>query len=165
MTTGVLPYGDEPGFRPRWDPIVRAEQGCDCPECRAALGLSARPPTKKAIAKAESLLRRYLTPEQRTEWELHQKLTLRGSDGSLFVITPRRAPSHNAVLREDGLGISVWPVGMAIAADWALSMKLYLEHDEHRVVGSGRMCASSAKKSASFASSSIAVLTLFSASL
>jgi hypothetical protein len=121
--------------------VGRTPEVCDCPECRRdreRMGIY--PPDGEAIERAETLLRRFLTPEQAAEWEKYQRLTIKGSDGALFRIWPKHVGYHQSVVRKgyrEALGIAVWPIGLTIAADWALAMKLYIEHDAHNVVNSG----------------------------
>jgi len=121
-----------------YSPVVgtRTANTCDCATCRE----SRRPPRvkKEAIAKAEALLRRFLSDEQIDQWERYQSILVEGDTKEVFRLTPGFYPAHNSVVRKvDELGISVWPIGLTIAADWVLAMMLYLQNDADLVVNSG----------------------------
>lgn len=117
------------------------ETQCGCEACRAQA--LARDP--EAQARAEGLLQQHLTPEQADDWRASRAFNVRGSNGSLFRLTASERGSHSSVVREEyllpdpafSLGVAVWPVGLQIEADWALSMLLYLRANETEVVNSG----------------------------
>jgi len=92
---------------------------------------------KQAVERAEMLLRQYLTNEQLEDWEAHGSIVVKGSLGHLFRLTPRYSGYHKSVVREDHLGIAVWPIGLDIPADWVLAMMLRLEAHEDKVVEAG----------------------------
>lgn len=118
----------------------------------------AMPVTPEARERSEALLREYLTPEQLADWEGNRAFNVRGSDGSLFRLTPALHGSHSSVVRRGpvrptdpneakyyaspdgthGLGICVWPHGLQVVpADWALALMLYLQANEDQVVRTG----------------------------
>lgn len=86
---------------------------------------------------AEELLAQFLTPEQQLQWDRHQYFDVETRPGIWFRVAPGRAQTYGAIVREDGLGICVWPIGLDIKADWALAMLLYLLDNDHTVVDSG----------------------------
>jgi hypothetical protein len=94
-------------------------------------------PPKRAVERAEKLLRRFLTEQQIADWEEHRSIVVTGSAGGKYQLTPVWSPNHRAVVREDGLGISAWPEGLTIQADWLLAMVLWLQANEAHVVGRG----------------------------
>jgi hypothetical protein len=120
--------------------MTMAVTGCTCADCerlRRHELPKLREQMAKADAKAEDLLRRFLTPAQQKEWDTKRQITVVGSEGGTFRLTPRVRGTHSAVVRNGRLGVAVWPVGIEIEADWALTMMLYLMSDEPNVVASG----------------------------
>src|SRR5580765_832330 len=109
-------------------------EGCTCASCKEA---RRRRYTPEADQRAEQLLRRYLSEQQVFEWEQSRSIVVRGSHSSLFRLTPSLSGFHDSVVREDGLGIAVWPIGLDIAADWTLAMMLRIEANENKVVSAG----------------------------
>lgn len=93
--------------------------------------------SENAVARAEELLRAYLTPGQLEDWTKNHAFNVRGSMGGLFRLTPAWSGQHRSVVQKGGLGISVWPVGLAIDADWALALLLYFKLDEYTVLTTG----------------------------
>lgn len=122
-----------------------ADSPCPCPDCVRARRQrieqkSADIAQEHAKARAESLLLSYLTPEQQADWAKRSAINVRGSLGSLFRVKVRGNYNYGSgvgVIRADGLGIHVWPVGLNLDGDWVLSMMLYLQADEENVVQSG----------------------------
>jgi hypothetical protein len=113
--------------------------GCDCSMCTNARiweGLERVSPST-ARSRATRLLMQYLTPEQAEDWEANHAINVRGSDGHLWRITPEYMGEHRSMIRDDGVGTAVWPVGLSIRADFALAMKLELESNEQRVYDAG----------------------------
>jgi hypothetical protein len=120
---------------------VAVREGCDCPECRRA-----RPEywaeqdrrDREANDRASTLLRGYLTPEQLQDWLATGAFNVRGADHKLYRVNGA-STRHDAVVREDGWGTSVWLRGIAngIPADNALGLMLYLLNEPGRVVDSG----------------------------
>jgi len=114
--------------------------GCSCEDCVRQRGGMV---PDGAVERAEALLRRFLTPEQIEDWEKNQQITVIGSKGGEFRLTPSQSGYHRSVVRKKGfrsyrsLGIAVWPIRLNIAADWVLALKLYLEADENNVVSTG----------------------------
>lgn len=116
--------------------------GCRCILCRDVRRSPL--PDEAACERAEAELVRHLTPEQRRDWRKNGGFNVRGSNGALFRLRPKRAPRHTSVVmlddpfsRTGGLGISIWPVGLEIHADWALAMLLYLKDDAYSVIRGG----------------------------
>lgn len=104
--------------------------GCSCLECRRR----GKEITKTARERAERLLRKHLTPEQKEDWRKNQAFNARGSEGSLYRVSPRLHPDFGlGVLRADGEGVGIWPRGLWIPADFALAMLLWLQADESLV--------------------------------
>jgi hypothetical protein len=128
--------------KPALDPVGRAGSappalGCDCFECSQVRRHIKSPAWEESVRRAETLLRRFLTEQQIADWEQHRAIVAIGSLGGKYQLTPQWSPDHRSVVREDGLGISVWPDGLTIQADWLLAMVLELQADEHRVLAQG----------------------------
>jgi hypothetical protein len=112
-----------------------------------------------AERKARKLLLGLLTPEQESDLKTTKAFNVRGSDGKLYRLTPRRAPSHWACVYlekfwyggdcdcpscraafpklkepvEKARGMCVFPLardGRTFPqSDWAISTMLWLMHD------------------------------------
>lgn len=105
---------------------------CSCEECVTARTDS------EAVERAEGLLTSYLLPRQAEDWQENRAFNVRGSAGRLWRLTDLEPfTTHRAVVRQDKVGISVWPIGLAIAADRMLALTLYLQSDENLVYISG----------------------------
>jgi hypothetical protein len=130
--TKRFPIGDD-GTSP--EPV------CLCPDCAA--GRSRRKykyssvKWTQAVERAETLLRRFLTPEQLVDWDERGSVVVIGSAGNQWRLTPRYAPQHASVVRSDNVGVSVWHRGLEIQADWLLALLLELQADEHTVFDRG----------------------------
>jgi hypothetical protein len=115
--------------------------GCDCSMCtnaRILEELETEPVSPStARSRATRLLMQYLTPEQAEDWEANHAINVRGSNGHLWRITPTCMGEHRSMIRDDGVGTAVWPIGLSIRADFALAMKLELESNEQRVFDAG----------------------------
>jgi hypothetical protein len=116
---------------------VIAAGGCMCPGCKQLRRIADESANPAAIQVAERLLAGYLTKPQLEDWCEHGAFNVRGSVGRLWRVSPGYMPDHHGMLCENGEGVSVWPVGIGIDADAALSMLLYLEADEVLVSRSG----------------------------
>ncbi len=95
------------------------------------------PQGREAERRAEELLLTMLTPEQAEDWKANKAFNVRGSAGNLWRINPKQNGSHAAMIRQDGHGTAVWPIGLEIKADIAIAMLLCLGDSESNVYRSG----------------------------
>jgi hypothetical protein len=95
----------------------------------------------KAEKRAERLLREFLLPEQEQDWEKDEAFNVRGSDGKVYRLCPGGGHYGGYVVGDQSANVwnltNVWPVGLAIAADRALAMMLYVMDDASLVYSSG----------------------------
>lgn len=87
--------------------------------------------------RAEKLLAQFLSPEQQLDWDRNRAFDVVGRYGASYRVNPGYASTHAGVVRQDGLGIAVWPVGLGLKADVALAMLLYLQDNDQIVVTTG----------------------------
>jgi hypothetical protein len=94
-------------------------------------------PSRRAQERAEELLTSYLLPCQAEDWKQNRAFNLRGSEGRLWRLADRSALGHDSVIRQGRMGVSVWPIGLGVAADRILGLMLYLQDDEDYVYMTG----------------------------
>lgn len=102
---------------------------CQCYDCREARS----PARRTAEARGEKLLREWLSPAQRKQYERDFSFdVIGGSSGQRYRIT--RAPSYNVLeIRGDQLVVALWcflPAGALVVGDVMLAQKVALETNE-----------------------------------
>lgn len=109
---------------------------CTCERCRMRYGLN-----PEAEKRAEGLLREFLLPEQAQDWEENQAFNVRGSNKQVYRIYPEGGHYGGCIISDYKLQTwnltNVWPVGLAIPADRALAMMMYLLNDANAVYNNG----------------------------
>jgi hypothetical protein len=84
----------------------------------------------KAEQRAEELLKSMISPEQYADWASNRAFDILGSDGRIYRIVGRSGGYRNsAIVDSNGVRANIWPSGLSIDADKAISLLLHMSAD------------------------------------